>query len=70
MERMDQECYSCTLVAVFSAALKLGLSPDALADNAKKELEVFSKIHSIQLRKIEGVIDESLRIARVLHPYH
>jgi len=70
MEHMDEECYSCTLVAVFAAALKLGFNPSILADNAKKELKGFSAHHTMQVQKIENVIDESLRVAKVLYPHH
>lgn len=71
MEQTDEVVYSCTLVAVFAAAFKLGFDPCALVVQAKLELEGYSKLPQPALTKRVGrVLDDSLRIARTLHVSH
>lgn len=60
--------YKNTLVAVFSAAHKLGLNPKALAGQAKREVSVYLQLQSISSqRQARQVIDESLNVARLIH---
>ncbi len=65
--RTTQECIYChTLVAVFSAAFRLGFDPYALAVQAKLELlgeEEDSR--SLIADAAERVINESLLVARL-----
>lgn len=60
--------YKNTLVAVFNAAYKLGISPKDLAKLAKRDVAEFLESHPpLATRQANQTIDESVYVAKLIH---
>jgi hypothetical protein len=68
METSIEGIYSNSLVAVFEAAFRLGYDPYALAAQAKLDVAKLLRMSPLMLSYgPERVIDESLRVARIVN---